>query len=97
MPSVTQTLLFILKMVLAFGLIFQMPVVMVFLARIGIINSSTSKKYWRHSMVGIAVLAAVATPSNDALTMSMMCIPMLFLHLLSIGLVSLVQKKPVDN
>ncbi len=97
MPSVTQTLLFILKMVLAFGLIFQMPVVLVFLARIGIINSSILKKYWKHAMVGIAVAAAVATPSNDALTMSLMCIPMLFLYLLSIGLVTLVQKKRVDR
>jgi len=97
MPSVTQTLTFILKMVLAFGLIFQMPVVLVFLARIGIINSGMLKKYWRHSVVGISIVAAVATPSNDALTMTLMCIPMLFLYLLSIGLVSLVQKKREDS
>lgn len=97
MPSVTQTLLFILKMILAFGLIFQMPVILIFLARIGIVNSGMLKKYWRHAIVGIGVTAAIATPSSDAMTMIMMCVPMLFLYLLSIGLVTLVQKKRVDG
>lgn len=93
MPSVTAALLFIVKMVLAFGLVFEIPVVLIFLARIGIVDSRMLVKYWRQAVVGIAVVAAVATPSGDAMTMLVMCVPMLFLYLLSIGLVKLVQKK----
>ena len=43
--------------------------------------------YWRHATVGIAVFAAILTPSNDPLTMMMMAVPMAGLYLLSIGLV----------
>lgn len=92
MPSVSQALIFILKMILAFGLVFQMPVILMFLAKIGLINSGMLKTYWRHAIVAIAVVAAMATPSGDAFTMFMMCIPMAFLYLLSIGLVKLVEK-----
>ncbi|HEY3299079.1 MAG TPA: twin-arginine translocase subunit TatC [Armatimonadota bacterium] len=92
MPSVQQTLMFILKMCLAFGIVFQLPVVLMFFARIGIINSRIMKTYWRHAVVLISIIAAVTTPSNDAFTMMVMCVPMVFLYVLSIGLVKMVEK-----
>ena len=49
--------------------------------------------YWRHATVGIAVAAAILTPSNDPLTMLMMAIPMAGLYLLSIGLVKAFEPK----
>ena len=92
MPSVTSTLLFILKMYLAFGLVFQMPVVLMFLAKVGIVSSRTLKSYWRQAIVAIGIVAAAITPSGDAFTMLVMCAPMCVLYLLSIGLVKLVER-----
>jgi len=93
MPSVQQTVTFILKMCLAFGLAFQMPVVLMFLAKVGIINSALMKKYWRQAVVGISIVAAVITPSNDWFSMTMMCIPMIVLYALSIGLVRAIERR----
>lgn len=75
------------KIMLAFGIGFELPVLLLFLARIGIINAVLMTKYWRHATVGIFVAAATLTPSNDPLTMLMMAVPMAGLYILSIGLV----------
>jgi sec-independent protein translocase protein TatC len=93
MPSVQQTILFIVKMCLAFGIVFQLPVVLMFLARIGLINSGMLTAYWRYSVVGISIIAAVVTPSNDAFSMIMMCIPMVILYFASIWLVRIVERR----
>ncbi|MHB1456992.1 MAG: twin-arginine translocase subunit TatC [Armatimonadota bacterium] len=95
MPSVSQTLLFILKMYVAFGLVFQMPVILMFLGRIGIIDAGMLKRYWRHAIVAIGVTSAVVTPSSDAFSMLMMCIPMIGLYVLSIGLVKISSRKRI--
>ncbi len=92
MPSVQGTLMFILKMCLAFGLVFQLPVVLMFLAKVGLVDSRMLKSYWRQAVVVLAIVAAVVTPSNDAFSMSMMCLPLIVLYVLSIGLVKLVER-----
>ncbi|HUV03827.1 MAG TPA: twin-arginine translocase subunit TatC [Armatimonadota bacterium] len=92
MPQVASTLLFILKMYLAFGLVFQMPVVLMFLAKAGLISSRTLKSYWRQAVVALFIIAAAVTPSGDAFTMMMLCVPMVVLYVLSIGLVKLVER-----
>lgn len=75
------------KIILAFGLSFELPVVLLFLAKVGLLTADIMTKYWRHATVGVAVFAAILTPSNDPLTMMMMAVPMAGLYLLSIGLV----------
>jgi sec-independent protein translocase protein TatC len=80
-------ILLTVKIVLAFGLAFQLPMVLLFLARVGIITPEWMSTYWRHATVVIAIFAAVLTPSNDPLTMLMMAVPMAGLYILSIGLV----------
>jgi sec-independent protein translocase protein TatC len=83
---------FVFKMLLAFGVCFQLPVVLMFLGYAGIVTSASLKQHWRPALVVCAVVAAVATPSNDALTMSMMAAPMCVLYLASIGLVQMVER-----
>lgn len=85
--NVQQYLLLTVKLLLAFGIAFQLPIILLFLARVGLITADLMQKYWRHATVGIATAAAILTPSNDPLTMLMMAIPMAGLYLLSIGLV----------
>lgn len=94
MPSVPGTIRFELLMLLAFGCVFELPVVLMVLAQIGIIDSKMLKDNWRYSVVGISILAATITPSNDVLSMLTMAVPLVFLYLASIWLVKLVEKKP---
>jgi sec-independent protein translocase protein TatC len=80
-------MLLTVKIMLAFGLSFELPIILLFLAKVGLLTADLMTKYWRHATVGIAVAAAILTPSNDPLTMMMMAVPMACLYLLSIGLV----------
>ncbi len=88
-----QYIMFVVKMMLAFGLGFQMPVVLMFLAQVGIATPENMWKYWRHAIVGIGLLAALLTPSGDAFSMLAIGIPMIFLYFVSIALVARITKK----
>lgn len=92
LPKIGPNLVFILKMYLAFGLTFQLPIILMFLGKVGIVNSRLLITHWRQAAVALAIVAAVVTPSGDAFTMSMMCVPLLVLYILSIGLVKLVER-----
>ena len=92
-PDVNQALMFIVKMMLAFGIAFQLPVVMVLLGKLGVVNARMLAGYWRHAMLAIAVVAALATPSADALTMMMLAAPLAGLYFLSIVLVRMTQPR----
>jgi sec-independent protein translocase protein TatC len=93
MPSVQQSLLFFVKMYLAFGVVFQMPVVLMFVGKVGLVSSKSLITNWRQAVVVIGIVAAAATPSGDAMTMMMMCAPMILLYILSIGLVRMVERQ----
>ena len=90
-PSVQQSILFTVKFMAAFGAAFELPVVLMLLAKVGLINSGMLKSGWRHSIVGVSVIAAILTPSNDAFSMLCMAIPMALLYVASIYLVMLVE------
>ncbi|MCC6444760.1 MAG: twin-arginine translocase subunit TatC [Armatimonadetes bacterium] len=83
---------FLIKMCLAFGLVFQLPLILMFLASVGVISSELMKQQWRGAIVSLAIVAAVLTPSNDAFTMLMMAVPLVILFATSIGLVQLVER-----
>jgi sec-independent protein translocase protein TatC len=84
---------FILKMLLAFGLGFQLPLVIYFLGRIGLLTPETLTSHWRHATVAVFVLSAILTPSNDAFSMLMMAIPLSLLFIVSVWAVHITQKK----
>ena len=88
-----QYIVFVVKMMLVFGLLFELPVVLMFLGKIGIINSALMIRYWRQIAVGLFTLAMVAAPSNDPGTMLALAIPLTLLFFGSIGLVKLVEPK----
>jgi sec-independent protein translocase protein TatC len=83
---------FVMKMILAFGVVFQMPVVLMGMAWAGIVTTRMLKKNWRVAIVLCSVVAAVATPSTDPASMIMMAAPLLVLYLTSIWLVGIVEK-----
>ncbi|MEY2433853.1 MAG: sec-independent protein translocase protein TatC [Acidimicrobiaceae bacterium] len=63
-------------MMLAFGVCFEFPILLIFLQLAGIVTNDTLRKYWRHSIVGIAVVVAIATPSNDPFSMLALSVPL---------------------
>ena len=86
---------FVVKMLLVFGLIFQLPVLLMFLGKVGIISSEMMVKYWRQIAVGLFTTAMVVAPSNDPGTMLALAIPLTLLFFGSIWLVKLVEPKQI--
>lgn len=74
----------IVYMMLAFGIGFEFPIVLVFLQLIGLVDPATLARYRRFAIVGIAVIVAVATPSADPISMLALTIPMVVFYEVSI-------------
>lgn len=87
-----ENLLLILKFYLAFGLAWQLPIVLVLLAKIGIVNSRLLSARWREATVAIFVIAAIITPTWDPITMTLCAIPMVILYLGTIGVIKLIER-----
>jgi sec-independent protein translocase protein TatC len=75
---------FVTMMMLGAGVIFELPMVIFFLAKFKIITAQFMRTYRRHAIVVILILAAVITPSPDMFTMTIVAIPIYFLFELSI-------------
>ncbi len=84
-------------MLLTFGLAFQMPVVVFFLARMGIVSARDLIRGFRYAIVLIFVAAAILTPSPDAFTQTLMAGPLLVLYGLSIGVAGVFGKPKVGT
>jgi sec-independent protein translocase protein TatC len=73
------------------GIIFELPIIFYFLGKIGLVTSAFLRKYRRHSIVIIFVIAAIVTPP-DVITQILIAIPVLFLYEISIYLVKKQEK-----
>lgn len=82
----------VVKLVMAFGIGFQLPIVTFFLTKSGIISSQGLLKSWRHSTVAIFVLSMILTPSGDPFTMLAMAIPLTALFFGSVVAVKMTTK-----
>jgi sec-independent protein translocase protein TatC len=79
-----------LSIILGMGLIFEMPVLVFFLALMGIVSAGFMWKNFRYSILAIFVIAAIITPTTDILNMCIFAAPMIALYGLSIGVAYLV-------
>jgi sec-independent protein translocase protein TatC len=75
------------------GVAFELPLIVYFLARFGILSGTSLRVHWRFAIVGIAIIAAAVTPSIDPVTMLLTMLPLILLYLLSIGLAILGQRQ----
>lgn len=82
-----QSVLLLAKTLLVFGLAFQVPVIIIFLNKAGILSRNFLIEYWRHAVVVIFTIIAIVTPTWDPITMTACAIPPCLLYLLSIWLV----------
>ena len=90
--KVSEYLSLIMRLILAFGLCFQLPVALTLMARVGLISSEGLKKNRKYVIVGIFAIAAILTPP-DPISQIGLGIPILLLYELSIIAVSFIEKR----
>ena len=71
---------FVLLFTLAFGIAFQLPVLMYGLTVLGIVPANFWKKYWRFATIAIVIFGAIITPDGSGITMFLVALPMLALY-----------------
>lgn len=85
MIGISQYLAFVFRLCLGFGLVFELPMLVIALCLAGVVSPRLLLRTWRYAMVFIAIIAAVFTPP-DIISQMMMLVPMLVLYLGSVGI-----------
>ena len=84
LPAVSEYFSLALRLLLAFGVIFEMPIMMVFLAKAGVIDVSFLNRNRKYAILINFVIAAILTPTPDVVNQMMMGIPLLVLYEISV-------------
>lgn len=97
-PDIDTTFSFYTRIIIGMGLVFQMPVLVFFLARLGIVTPRFMIAKVKFAVLLIVVLAAIITPSGDAVSLGVFAAPMLLLYVASIGVAWIFGKRrPRDD
>ena len=95
-PSLAESLSFVLRMLVAFGCIFELPLISFFLSRIGLVTAAWMRKVRRYAIVASFILAAILSPP-DVISMLFMAGPLLILYECSILVAAVFGKKPPEK
>ncbi|WP_455373437.1 twin-arginine translocase subunit TatC [Limibacillus halophilus] len=95
-PKVNEYLSLVMKLIFAFGLCFQLPVIMTLLARVGLATSAGMAAKRKYAIVGVFVVAAIFTPP-DPLSQISLAIPIILLYEVSIHMAKLVERKRAER
>jgi sec-independent protein translocase protein TatC len=87
--GIAATLNFVMILLALFALIFQLPIVLIGLARLGIVNAPMLMKYRRHAFFGMIVASGIAAPDGNPMTMLLLALPMYVLYEISIWIIVL--------
>lgn len=91
--SIDEYFSIILSVMLGAGAVFELPMLSFVLSKIGIINAKLMRKYRRHAIVAIVIIAAVLTPGTDPLSQVLLAIPLVLLYEISILVSKIFQRK----
>ncbi len=95
LPRVSEYLDLVMKLIFAFGLTFQLPVLLTLLAKVGIVSSATLKRFRRYAYVGMFVIAAVLAPP-DVFTQCSLALPLIGLYEISVLAAKMVEPKQTE-
>jgi sec-independent protein translocase protein TatC len=90
--TIAKYLRFVMLLIVAFGVSFEFPLVLIFLTMVGVLSSAKLRAWRRFAILAIAVFAAVITPSQDWFTMTALMIPLLVFYELSILISRMLRK-----
>jgi len=93
MLSMKEQLSLVLMLELAFGAIFELPLVMALLAMIGLLKFRLVARYQRHALVLCVLVAALITPTSDAVNLALMAVPMIVCFELGVILVWIFERR----
>ena len=93
MPRIEPAFSIYLRLLLAFGVVFQMPTIVLFLARMGVLTARFMIRNIKYAMLGIVIISAVVTPDGGGVSLVAMAGPLVLLYVFSIGLAWLFGKK----
>jgi len=93
LPTVQDYVGFVMAMCLAFGAVFELPVVIALLSALGIVQPYFLAKFRRHAAVGCLIAAAIITPGSDPTSLLLLTVPLYGLYELSIGLSRLIVRR----
>jgi sec-independent protein translocase protein TatC len=95
--TVTSYIGFVLKLLLSFGLTFELPIVILILGQLGIINSRQLRDKRRHAIVIILVLAAIITPTQDLVCQLILALPLIALYELCVWIIWAREKRLISR
>jgi sec-independent protein translocase protein TatC len=90
--AINEYMSFVLRLMLASGLVFEMPMVSFFLARLGILTPAFMRHYRRHAYTVLLIIAALITPA-DVVSMMILAVPLLLLYEISIFIARVAMRK----
>ncbi|RMG15933.1 MAG: twin-arginine translocase subunit TatC [Deltaproteobacteria bacterium] len=93
MLTLKEQLSLVLMLELAFGVVFEIPLVIAFLALVGLVKASTLARYRRHAILGVTIAAAGLTPTGDPFNLALMAVPMYLFYEVGILLAWLIGKR----
>ncbi len=92
--TVDQYFSLAVKVILSIAVVFELPILIFFLARVGIITYKTLLKYYKYAILIAFIIAAVITPTPDMITQSIIAIPLIGLYTIGILIAFIFGKKP---
>ncbi len=93
MPRIEPAFSVYLRLLLAFGVVFQMPTIVLFLARMGVLTARFMVRNFKYAVLAIVIISAIVTPDGGGVSLVAMSGPLILLYVLSIGLAWLFGKK----
>lgn len=99
MPKIDEAFSLYTKLLLGMGAIFEMPTLVLFLARMGVVTARLLIKYFKYALLAIFIIAAILSPGTDIMSQLVMAVPMILLYGVSIIVAFIFQKrrKPLDD